>query len=93
VTLQASRHCPGELERNDEHDDQGDETAHGVHSTETTVSTKALFMPWGIPENTRFARCTGACGTDDEGSRHEWWHRADSGYPRYATHLMSRGLV
>ena len=34
VSMQASRRCPGELERNDEHDDQGDEATHEVHFTE-----------------------------------------------------------
>lgn len=64
VTMQASRRCPGELERNDEHDDQGDEAAHGAHSTEMTVSTKSSFIPWTPYEDTRFARCTGACRAD-----------------------------
>ena len=30
VPVQAGRRGPGELERNDEHDDQGNEAAHGV---------------------------------------------------------------
>jgi len=29
VALQAGSRCPGELERNDEHDDQGNQTTHG----------------------------------------------------------------
>lgn len=41
MPVQPGRRCPGELERNDEHDDEGDETAHGVHSTERIVFTKA----------------------------------------------------
>ena len=45
VPMQASRRCPGKLERDDEHDDQGDEATHGVHSTEMIVSTKGSFMP------------------------------------------------
>ena len=28
MPVQADGRCPGELERNDEHDDQGDETTH-----------------------------------------------------------------
>jgi hypothetical protein len=47
--MQPGRRCPGELERNDEHDDQGDESTHGVHSTELTVSTKGSFIPWMLP--------------------------------------------
>ena len=43
--MQASRRCPGKLERNDEHDDQDDEATHGVHSTEMIVSTKGSFIP------------------------------------------------
>jgi hypothetical protein len=62
--MQASRRCPSKLERNDEHDDQDDEATHGVHSTELIVSTKGSFIPWTLYENTRFARCTGACGAD-----------------------------
>lgn len=31
--MQPDRRRPGELERNDEHDDQGDEATHGGHST------------------------------------------------------------
>jgi gluconate kinase len=45
VTMQASRRCPGKLERIDEHDDQDDEATHGVHSTEMIVSTKGSFIP------------------------------------------------
>lgn len=45
VPMQTRRRCPGELERDDEHDDQGDEATHGVHSTEITVSTKGSFIP------------------------------------------------
>ncbi|MFO7542746.1 MAG: hypothetical protein R6W97_08080 [Thiobacillus sp.] len=40
VSMQARRRGPGELERNDEHDDQGDEATHEVYSTELIVSTK-----------------------------------------------------
>lgn len=45
VSMQASRRCPGELERNDEHDDQGDEATHEVHFTELIVSTKGSLIP------------------------------------------------
>jgi hypothetical protein len=44
--MQPGRRCPGELERNDEHDDQGDEATHGVHSTEMIVATKGSFIPY-----------------------------------------------
>ena len=44
-TMQASRRCPGKLERNDEHDDQDDEATHGAHSTEMIVFTKGSFIP------------------------------------------------
>ena len=64
VPMQASRRCPGELERNDEHDDQDDEATHGVHSTELILTTKGSFIPWTRYENTRFVRCTGTCGAD-----------------------------
>lgn len=37
MTMQPGRRCPGELERNDEHDDQDDEATHGGHSTEISV--------------------------------------------------------
>ncbi len=40
VPMQAGRRCPGELERNDEHDDQGNKATHGDNSTELIVSTK-----------------------------------------------------
>ena len=45
VSMQARRRGPGELERNDEHDDQGDEATHEVHSTELIVSTKGSLIP------------------------------------------------
>ena len=40
VSLQADRRRPGELERHDEHDDQGDKATHGGHSTDFAVFTK-----------------------------------------------------
>ena len=40
VPMQAQCRRPGELERNNEHDDQGDEATHGGHSTELIVSIK-----------------------------------------------------
>ncbi len=65
VPMQPRRRRPGELERDDEHDDQGDEATHGVHSTEITVSTKGSFIPstrlWA---DTRLARSTGTCRAD-----------------------------
>ena len=45
VPMQPDRRRPGKLERNDEHDDQGDEATHGGHSTEMIVSTKGYFIP------------------------------------------------
>ena len=45
MPMQPGRRCPGELERDDEHDDQGDEATHGAHSTEITLSTKGSFIP------------------------------------------------
>ncbi|OYZ59028.1 MAG: hypothetical protein B7Y21_00945 [Hydrogenophilales bacterium 16-61-112] len=45
VPMQPSRRRPGKLERDDEHDDQGDEATHGAHSTEITLSTKGSFIP------------------------------------------------
>lgn len=45
VPMQPGRRRPGELERNDEHDDQGDEATHGGHSTETFVTIKGSFIP------------------------------------------------
>ena len=64
MPMQPGRRRPGELERNDEHDDQGDEATHGVHSTELTVSTKGSFIPWALFENTRISRRTDARGAD-----------------------------
>ena len=58
VPMQPRRRRPGELERDDEHDDQGDEATHGVHSTEMTVSAKGPFIQWTLHENTRRAECT-----------------------------------
>lgn len=40
VPMQARCRRPGELERNDEHDDQGDKATHGGYSTELIVSGK-----------------------------------------------------
>lgn len=34
VPMYACSRGPGELERNDKHDDEGNKAAHGVHSTE-----------------------------------------------------------
>lgn len=45
VPMQAGGRCPGELERNDEHDDHDDEATHGGHSTELIVPTKGSFVP------------------------------------------------
>lgn len=41
VPMQAGRRCPGKLERNDEHDDQGDETTHESDSTDSSVITNS----------------------------------------------------
>ena len=40
VTMQRSSRRPGKLERNDEHDDQGDKAAHAGHCTALDVFTK-----------------------------------------------------
>jgi hypothetical protein len=45
VSVQASRRRPGELERDDNHDDQGDEAAHGEDSTDCGASAKRSFIP------------------------------------------------
>jgi hypothetical protein len=37
MPMQPSSRCPGELERNDEHDDQGDEATHWLDSTDSGV--------------------------------------------------------
>lgn len=45
VPMQAGRRCTSELERYDEHDNQGDKATHGDNSTEFIVSTKSSFIP------------------------------------------------
>lgn len=42
VSINAGRR-PGELERNDKHDDEGGEAAHGRHSTESGARVKRLY--------------------------------------------------
>jgi hypothetical protein len=54
--MQARRRCPGKLERNDEHDDQDDEAAHFVHSTEMIISTKGSFLPTFLCADIRLGR-------------------------------------
>ena len=44
VPMQAGRRCPGKLERNDEHDDQGDETTHELDSTDSCAFTKSSIL-------------------------------------------------
>lgn len=44
VPMQPGRRCPGELERNDEHDDQGDEATHWSDSTDSSVFTKSSIV-------------------------------------------------
>jgi len=44
MPMQPGRRCPGELERNDEHDDQGDEAAHVPDSTDSSVFTKSSIV-------------------------------------------------
>jgi hypothetical protein len=44
MPMQPGRRCPGELERNDEHDDQGDEATHGSDSTDSGVFTKSSIV-------------------------------------------------
>jgi len=69
VPLQRSSRRPGELERNDNHDDQGDETAHGEDSTDCAASAKRSFIPYSLmpgrsacPEPALHPRSPG-CGT------------------------------
>jgi hypothetical protein len=80
MPMQSGRRCPGELERNDEHDDQGDEATHGGHSTETTASTKGSFIPSTRIEDRRFAQSAGCL----RGRRtQKWLLAAEEGMPRY----------
>ena len=44
MPMQPGRRCPGELERNDEHDDQGDEAAHVPDSTDSSAFTKSSIV-------------------------------------------------
>jgi hypothetical protein len=44
VPMQPGRRRPGELERDDEYDDQGDEAAHAGHCTALDVFTKGGRM-------------------------------------------------
>jgi hypothetical protein len=44
MPMQPGCRCPGELERNDEHDDQGDEATHGSDSTDSGVFTKSSIV-------------------------------------------------
>lgn len=44
MPMQPGRRGPGELERNDEHDDQGDEAAHASDSTDSRVFTKSSIV-------------------------------------------------
>ena len=44
VPVHAGRHRPGKLERNDEHDDQGDEATHEPDCTDTEIFTKRLVL-------------------------------------------------
>lgn len=41
--MQPRRRSPGELERDDEHDDQGDEATHAGHCTALQVFTKGAL--------------------------------------------------
>jgi len=45
MPVNADGRGPGELERNDEHDDQGDEATHGSDSTDSSVFTKRPIVP------------------------------------------------
>ena len=45
MSVQVRRRRPGELERNNENDNQGDEATHDGHSTELIVSIKSWFTP------------------------------------------------
>jgi len=44
MPMQPGRRCPGELERDDEHDDQGDEATHWSDSTDSSVFTKSSIV-------------------------------------------------
>ena len=44
MPMQPGRRCPGELERNDEHDKQGDEATHGSDSTDSGKFTKSSIV-------------------------------------------------
>lgn len=44
MPMQPGRRCPGELKRDEEHDDQGDEAAHGPDSTDSSVFTKSSIV-------------------------------------------------
>lgn len=45
MPIRAHRRRPGNLERNDEHDDQGDETTHGADSTDYGACAKRPIVP------------------------------------------------
>lgn len=45
MTINANGRSPGELERNDEHDDQGDEATHGLDCTDYSPATKGPIVP------------------------------------------------
>lgn len=47
MPMKPERHRPGGLERDDEHDDQGNKTTHAANSTELIVSAKCMFIPSG----------------------------------------------
>jgi hypothetical protein len=55
VSVHAGRRRPGELERDDKHDDQGDEATHGEDSTDCAASAKRSFIPH-LPGPGRSAR-------------------------------------
>lgn len=45
MPVNANGRSPGELERNDEHDDQGDEAMHGADFTDYSIFTKGPIVP------------------------------------------------
>ena len=61
MPMQTGRRSPGKLERDDKHDDHGNETAHFLHSTELTASSKGSFIPWTRLEKCSRRSCQGLC--------------------------------
>ena len=71
VPVHAGRRRPGELERNDEHDEEGDEAAHGWHSTQLILAAKIRSLA-GAPRvlNQRCVRTALASERLNDVARH-----------------------